>query len=84
MTKDSEVAAYDALMDAGLLEPIKERMQWEIDGEKQQMKVLEKIEGKLNDGKPLTGFERQMWRETGLVDWSDADAGEERVIRNYE
>lgn len=86
MTTDSEVAAYDALMDAGLLEPIKERMQWEIDGEKQQMKVLEKIEGKLSDGKPLSGFERSLYRlETGLVDFVNGqDDGEERVIRNYE
>lgn len=86
MTTDSEVAAYDALMDLGLLEPIKERMQWEIEGEKQTRKVLEKIEGKIADGKELTGFERSLYRvETGLVDYVPGfDDGEERVIRNYE
>lgn len=82
MTKDSEVAAYDALMDLGLLEPIKERMQWEVEGENQKTKVLEKIEAKLTDGKKLTGFERMLYRVEVGGDYRDADVGEEKVIKN--
>ena len=84
MTKDSEVAAYDALMDLGLLEPIKERMQWEIEGEKQQMKVLEKIEAKIKEGSKLTGFEKSLYkREVGErhLDYSSKDVGEEMVMK---
>lgn len=84
MTTDSEVAAYDALMDAGLLEPIKERMQWEIDGEAQSTKVLEKIEGKIADGKELTGFEKSLYKREvgeGHLDYSSKDVGEEMVMK---
>jgi hypothetical protein len=59
--------------------------QWEIDGLRQQTAFLDKVEAKLSSGKPLTVFERSLYKvETGLVDWSDADAGEERVIRYQE
>ena len=60
--------------------------QWEIDGLKQQAAFLEKIEGKLSDGRRLTGFERKMYRlETGSVDFIPGqDDGEERVIRYQE
>lgn len=75
--QDKEVAAYDALMDLGLLEPIKERMQWEIEGEKLQVKALEKIEAELKRGGKLSGFERNFYKaEIGLQDYLDADAGE--------
>lgn len=60
-------------------------MNWIVNGQKQKEAFLAKIEGKLTDGKKLTGFERSLYRlETGLVDYTEADAGEERVIRNYE
>lgn len=84
MTKDSEVAAYDALMDLGLLEPIKERMQWEIEGEKQQMKVLEKIEAKIKEGSKLTGFEKSLYKREvgeGHIDYNPADAGMEKEMK---
>lgn len=61
-------------------------MTWEIEGQKQKMAFMDKIEGKLSDGRPLTGFERSLWRlETGLVDFVNGqDDGEERVIRYHE
>lgn len=61
-------------------------MSWEIEGQKQKEAFLDKIEGKLADGKPLTGFEKSLYRlETGLVDFVNGqDDGEERVIRNRE
>lgn len=59
--------------------------QWKIDGKKQQDAFYDKVEGKLNDGKPLTGFEKQMWRETGSVDFVNGqDDGEEKVTRYQE
>lgn len=60
--------------------------QWEIDGLKQQAAFLDKIEGKLSDGRPLTGFERNLYRtQTGVVDFIPGqDDGEERVIKYQE
>lgn len=59
-------------------------MTWQEEGKKQQDAFYDKIEWKLSDGKPLTGFEKQMWRETGLVDYTEADHGEEKVIKYQE
>lgn len=85
MNKDSEVAAYDALMDAGLLEPIKERLQWEIDGERQQTEHLKKIGNRLRENKYVSKADKNLYRVlTGDVDYSEADAGMERVIRYQE
>ena len=58
--------------------------QWEIDGLKQQTEFLDKVEAKLSSGKPLTGFERSLYKmETGNVDYVPGqDDGEERVIKN--
>lgn len=62
-------------------------MGWREEGLKQQTGFLNKIEGKIADGRPLTGFEKSFYKAEvgeGHLDYSAADAGEEMVIRNRE
>lgn len=62
-------------------------MTWIEEGLKQQTEVLKKIEGKLNDGKELTGWERKFYKTEvgeGHLDYSASDAGEEMVIKYRE
>lgn len=59
-------------------------MTWVEDGLTQQTEFLKKIEGKLEDGKALTGFERMFYKVEVGGDYLPQDEGEERVIRYQE